>query len=288
MTTEPVLLLDGLSFAEGPRWHEGRLWFSDMHGGEVIAVDLDGRRETIARVPNSPSGIGFAADGTPIVVSMVDRRLMRIGPAGPEPFADLSSIATGRCNDMVVDGRGNAYVGNFGFDMFAGAEPVLAKLALVTPDGTARAVADELFFPNGTVVTPDGSTLIIGETYARRLTAFTIAEDGSLEDRRVWAPLSVPPDGICLDAEGCIWVANPLTPGGFVRVAEGGEVKDRIDLPDRGGYACMLGGPERRTLFLLEAFSSRPKDGKPGNSRIRMVEVDVPGAGWPGDPVTGT
>lgn len=285
MTTEPVLLLDGLCFAEGPRWHDGRLWFSDMHGGEVVAVDLEGRRETIARVPSCPSGIGFLADGAPIVVSMVDRRLLRLGPDGPEPYADLSTIATGRCNDMVVDGRGNAYVGNFGFDMFGGAERKPAKLALVTPDRRARAVADDLMFPNGTVVIPDGSTLIIGETYARRLTAFSIAGDGSLSDRRVWAELPAPPDGICLDAEGCIWIANPIPPGGFLRVAEGGEVKDRIDLPARAGYACMLGGPERRTLFLLEGFSSRPWDGRPGNSRIRMVEVDVPGAGWPGDPV---
>jgi sugar lactone lactonase YvrE len=153
---------------------------------------------------------------------------------------------------------------------------------LVEPDGRARVVADELLFPNGCAITPDGGTLIVAETFAGRLTAFDIAADGSLDNRRLWAQVRAFPDGICLDAEGCIWLANPVSPGGgFLRVAEGGEVRDRIDLSDHGGFACMLGGPERKTLFLLEAKSVEPSKAVRGNGRIRTIEVDVPGAGFP-------
>lgn len=278
---EPQLLMDGLHFPEGPRFHQGRLLFSDMHAHRVIALRDDGTSQTVVQVPEQPSGLGFLPDGDMLVVSMRDRRLLRFDGAALHLHADLSSVATGHCNDMVVDSQGRAYVGNFGFDWEGGAQPKAARLALVTPEGEVRAVAEDLMFPNGSVITPDGRTLIVAESFAMRLTAFRIEEDGSLCDRRVWAGLDVAPDGICLDAEGCVWVANPRPPGGFLRVAEGGEVLERIDLPDRAGFACMLGGPERRTLYLLEAFSAEPAKATAGNGRIRCVEVEVPGVGWP-------
>lgn len=278
---EPTLLLDGLCFPEGPRWHLGRLFFSDMYAREVVAVNLRGQRETIAQIEGRPSGLGFGTDGRLRVVSMTDRKLLVLGDTGLSTVADLSSLAGGPCNDMVMDGLGRAYIGNFGFDFEGGDAPRAACLVLVQPDGTAQSVADELVFPNGCAITPNGRTLIVAETFARRLTRFAIAPDGSLHDRRVFAELPVLPDGICLDAEGCVWVASPATPGGFVRVAEGGEILERIELQDRFGYACMLGGPDRRTLFLLEAFSVQPERCTPGNGRVRMLEVDVPGAGYP-------
>ncbi len=278
---EPKVLLDGLVFPEGPRWRDGRLWFSDMHSQRVMAVDTLGKSETIVEVPNNPSGLGWLPDGRLLVVSMNDRKLMRLEASGLVEVADLADIATFHCNDMVVDSMGRAYIGNFGFDFYTGQAPALAKLAMITPQGVATVVAEDLMFPNGTVITPDGKTLIIAETGGLRLTAFEVADDGSLSNRRVWAQLDAPPDGICLDAEGCIWFAVPLDPGAFVRVAEGGEVIERIVLEDRGGYACMLGGPEGKTLFLLEARGSEPTKVKPGNGRIRIVEVDVPRAGLP-------
>lgn len=278
----PTLLLDDLVFPEGPRWHDGRLWFSDLHGFEVVAVDLEGRRETVASVPTRPSGLGWLPDGRLLVVSMEDRRLLRLEPGGLVEHADLSALVGSFCNDMVVDARGRAYVGNFGFDLYGGGERADTTLVLVNPEGGARIVADGLGFPNGTVVTPDGRTLILGETFARRLTAFDVEDDGSLSNRRVWAQLDEGvPDGICLDAEGCIWIASPREPSAHLRIAEGGEVRDRIEVPGMGAYACMLGGPERRTLFLCEAVGSRPGEIGRGNGRVRAVEVDVPGVGLP-------
>lgn len=279
---EPTVLLDGLMFPEGPRWHDGRLWFSDMHAHEVVAVGLDGQRETIVAVPNDPSGLGWLPGGDLLIVSMRDRKLLRYDGSALREHADLSALAPFHCNDMVVDGAGRAYVGNFGFDLHARAEPKTTNLILVTPDGACREVATDLFFPNGTVITPDGTALIVGESGGRRLTAFDIEADGSLSNRRVWADLGVPPDGIALDAEECIWVAVPTNPGAFIRVAKGGEVRQRIDLDDWGGFACALGGPEERTLFMLEARSSDPAEiAGPGNGRIRALEVDAPRAGWP-------
>lgn len=281
-TRTPRILLDNLTFPEGPRWHKGRLWFSDFYVHEVVAVDLKGNRETIVEVPNQPSGLGFLPDGRLLVVSMVDRKLMRLDEDGLVEVADLSDLAPYHCNDMVVDAQGRAYVGNFGYNYAAGEPERSTVLILVTPEGEVQVVAEDLAFPNGTVITADGQTMVIGESSGNRLTAFDIETDGSLSNRRIWAPLDVPPDGICLDAEGCIWVAVPDEPGGFIRVAEGGEVKERIDLEDRGGYACMLGGEDRRTLFMLEAFTSDKDriDGR-GNGRIRIVEVEVPGVGLP-------
>lgn len=274
-------LLDDLMFGEGPRWHEGALWFSDMHAHEVVRVELEGgRADTVVHVPNRPSGLGFDPDGRLLVVSMNDKKLLRHVDAGLEEVADMSALAEGPCNDMVVDAKGRAYVGNFGFDTFGGAPQQDTVLILVTPEGEVRAVADGLSFPNGTVVTPDGKTLIVGESRGLRLTAFDIEDDGSLSNRRLWADLGVSADGIALDEEGCIWVASPRGPG-FIRVAEGGEIKETIE-SDMLAIACALGGEDRRTLFLLEAKEANPQkiEGR-GNARIRYTRVDVPGAGIP-------
>jgi sugar lactone lactonase YvrE len=275
------VLLEGLRFPEGPRWFQDRLWLSDMHAGLVLAVDLDGRAETIVKVPHEPSGLGWDPEGRLLVVSMQDRRLLRLEPAGLVEVADLSRFASWHCNDMVVDGRGRAYVGNFGFDLHGRAQPVAANLVLVQPDGRAEVAAADLRFPNGTVITPDGGTLIVAESFAARLTAFDVAADGRLANRRVWAGLEggAVPDGICLDAEGAVWVASPTTRE-VLRVREGGAVAERIAC-DRAAIACMLGGPERRTLFVCTAKALDPAETGAREGRIERVEVDVPGAGWP-------
>lgn len=280
---EPRVLLDDLVFPEGPRWRDGRLWFSDMHAREVVAVDESGARETIAEVPGSPSGLGWLPDGRLLVVSMEDRRVLRLEDGRLVEHADLAALAPFHLNDMVVDARGNAYVGNFGFDLHGGERLARTCLILVTPDGAVRVVADGLAFPNGSVVTPDGRSLIVAESFRRALTAFDVEADGSLANRRRWAEVSFNPDGIALDADGCIWAAHPIRPGGFLRVAPGGAIVDRIDLPDVvGGFACALGGADRRTLFLLEAREPNPAKSPPrGNGRIRTVRVEVPGVGIP-------
>ena len=283
MTRErtPRVLLEGLVFPEDPRWHDGRLWFSDIHGLAVMAVDTDGRSESVVSVPTRPSGLGWLPDGRLLIASMEDRSVWRIDPSGLVKHADLSALATGYCNDMVVDAQGRAYVGNFGFDLYGGGERRDAALIMVTPDGVASIAAEGLGFPNGTAITPDGRTLIVGESAASRLTAFDIQADGSLSNRRVWAEIGEgAPDGICLDEAGCIWFASPRDPSGCFRIAEGGRVMERI-ATERPAYACMLGGPARRTLFICESSNSRPGVVQPGDGRITTVAVDVPGAGLP-------
>ncbi|MGH7788554.1 MAG: SMP-30/gluconolactonase/LRE family protein [Candidatus Binatia bacterium] len=278
---KPTPILDGLCFGEGPRWHDGKLWFSDMHALWVMTVDSAGRAEKIVEVPGHPSGLGWTADGRLLVVSMEDRRLLRLDPSGLTEVADLSQLASFHCNDMIVDARGRAYIGNFGFDLYGGVAPVPTNLVLVEPDGRTRVVADELMFPNGTVITPDGRTMIIGESFAARLTAFDIEPDGSLANRRVWAQLQGDvPDGICLDAEGAVWVASPLSHS-VLRVRQGGEVTHRIAV-EKQAFACMLGGPQRRTLFICTASDGAPATSQAlRDGRIEIVEVDVPGAGLP-------
>lgn len=282
MASQGRIVLDGLAFPEGPRWHEDRLWFSDMHSHVVVAVDEEGKREDIVHVENRPSGLGWLPDGRLLVVSMTDRRLLRLETDGSlSEVADLSSFATHHCNDMVVDREGRAYIGNFGFDLDAGAKPVPANLILVTPDGDTRIAASELSFPNGTVITEDGKTLIVGESFGGRLTAFDIARDGSLSNRRVWAPISnAVPDGICLDAEGGIWVASPVS-AEVLRVLEGGEVTDRIRVSTQA-YACMLGGKDGRTLFVCTASQSNPVDcATQRDGRIEAFPVRAGRAGLP-------
>ncbi len=275
-------VLTGVDFGEGPRWHDGRLWFSDFYRGGVFALDSDGNAERRLTIDDRPSGLGWLPDGTLLVVSMVDRRVLAVDADGStRTHADLSEIATGLCNDMVVAADGTAYVGNFGFDSEAGGEFATATLAKISPDGDASAAAPDLMFPNGSVITPDGSTLIVAETYGQRFTAWDIGADGSLSNRRLWAEVEgSAPDGCCLDAEGAIWMAD-FVGGRVARVCEGGEITDEIATGEHA-VACMLGGDDRRTLYILRSPSSSPQElrGK-GLSTILTTEVAVPGAGLP-------
>ncbi len=275
------VLLDKLAFTEGPRWHDGKLYFSDMHAHKVMTVDLSGKSETICEVPNRPSGLGWLPDGRMLVVSMTDRKLMRMERDGLKVHADLSKLAGWDCNDMVVDTKGRAYVGNFGYDLHQNAEQREADLVMVTPEGKASVVASGLQFPNGAVITRDGKTLIVGESMGRRLSAFDIAADGTLSNRRVWAELAPAlPDGICLDAEGAIWSASPFT-NETIRVFEGGRVAESIKT-DQMSIACALGGPDGKTLFLLTAPTTDPEKCRADPaSRIEITQVDVGSGGSP-------
>jgi sugar lactone lactonase YvrE len=242
------VVLTDLTFPESPRWHDDRLWIADWGTQEVIALDLQGRSEVVARVP-SLMCIDHLPDGRLLAVSSADRRILRQEPDGSlVTYAELEALGRDPWNDIVVDGRGNAYVNNIGFDFPAG-EFAPGIVALVTPDGTARQVADGLAFPNGMAVTADDATLIVAESYGQKLTAFDIAHDGSLSNRRTWAAVDDHPDGICLDADGAVWYGD-VGNRRCVRVREGGEVLQVIDL-DRGCFACVLGGPDRRTLYMV-------------------------------------
>jgi sugar lactone lactonase YvrE len=275
------VLLDGLMFTEGPRWHEGKLFFSDMHAHKVMSVDLEGKAQTVVEVPTWPSGLGWLPDGRMLIVSMTDRKLLRLDPDGLKTHADLDTLASFYCNDMVVDGKGRAYVGNFGYDLLSGAPQKPAELILVNPDGSARVAADGFDFPNGTVISPDGKTLVVGESMGHRLTAFNIQSDGSLTNRRPFADLGeAVPDGIALDAEGAIWVASPMSKE-LLRVRDGGAVAERLKF-DTMPIACALGGPDRRTLFMLTSDSIDPDECRAKKaSKIWIKEVAVAGAGWP-------
>jgi sugar lactone lactonase YvrE len=282
------ILLRGFGMGESPRWHDGRLWFSSWGTDEIVAVDLDGSSELMGR---GGGGSGWAANWLPDGRMLVTgAELTRVEPDGSRVrHADLSHLSPYGWSEMTVDGRGNAFVNSINFD-FADFNEVIAsggapgKIALVTPDGDAREVADGLAFPNGMVVTPDNTTLIVAESFARRLTAFDIGADGSLSNRRVWA--DVTGDGISLDAEGAVWTTDvgPDDGGVCLRVREGGEVLDRIEL-DRPCYACMLGGEDGRTLFMVAQkwFGPDRIDEliKAKTGRILTARVDVPHAGWP-------
>ncbi len=269
----PRPLVDGLVFPEGPRWHDGRLWFSDMHAHAVFTVDLEGKQERIVNVPERPSGLGFLPDGRLLVVSMRDRRLLRLDPDVLREHANLTDVATGDLNDMVVDAQGRAYVGNFGYDYNGGGEFKTANIVMVQPDGALRVVVDDLMFPNGPVITPDGKTFIVAETFGRKLTAFDIDDDGGLSNRRVFAEFeTATPDGICLDEAGDIWIGSPMTEE-FLRVREGGEITARIPTPGRWAVACALGGSDGRTLFLLTAEIAQQRPGE-GSSKGFIEVVD--------------
>jgi sugar lactone lactonase YvrE len=290
MPRTPELLIDDLFFPEGPRWRVGHLWFSDVLAGQVKRVDLSGNVETVATVPELPSGLGWRPDGTLIVVSIGDGKLMAIGDDGSlTPVSDMQALDGLGCNDMVVDARGRAYVGSFheldeANHPGPGNMPAFSHIILVEPDGAARIVADRMTFPNGPVISPDGKRYIVAESFANRLTAFDIESDGSLTNRRVWADLGAPPDGITMDEEGCLWVAVPYYvyggSGGFVRVREGGEILDRIDVDGVASYACTLGGEQMKTLFLCQS-TVLGLARHPGDGRIMVVDVDVPGVGTP-------
>ena len=290
--------ISGYDYLEAPRWHDGRLWVSDFYTHQVIAADMDGSVETIAMVAGQPSGLGWLPDGRLLVVSMRDRKLLRREPNGSlVVHADLSGIAGGPVNDMVVDAQGRAYVGNFGFDLMGGAPLETARLALVDADGKVSVLAENLYFPNAMMITPDGRTLIVNETFGNRISAFEIKADGALGQRRDWAcfgPLpqgrelaevfpqaKVAPDGGAMDAEGAVWIADAIG-NRVLRVAEGGRVLDEISTGKQGVFACMLGGPDRRTLFLCVApdFHEHQRTNA-REAAIWAVAVDVPGAGLP-------
>lgn len=288
MDYKTKVLLDGLGFPDCPRWHEDKLYFSDQHYNHVISVDMEGDAGSVAEVPGTPAGLGWLPDGRMLVVSMKDRRLMRLDSSGPAVAADLSGLVMHNLNDMVVDRQGNAYIGNFGYDINdPAAEPHFAELTMVTVDGQAGAVAHGLAFPGGCVISGDDSTLIVAESAAARLTAFTITLEGFLVERRIWAEFDklglvidqnrMIPDGICLDDEGAVWMASPGTPGGVFRVRAGGEITDRVEI-EHQAFAVMLGGPEGKTLFICTSYFDEEKG---PSGRIEMVEVEVPGAGLP-------
>jgi sugar lactone lactonase YvrE len=296
-TTGRRLVYDELAFGECPRWHDGRLWLSDIFGRRVIAISPGGDAEEICTVEHHPAGLGWLPDGRLLVVSMADRRLLRVDPDGLTEHADLSAVCPGNCNDMVVDGAGNAYIGNVGFPYgYRGATlPVrrATRLVLVTPDGGVRPQPGTLMCPNGCAISADGSTLVVAQSHMGRLTAYAIAQDASLQGERVFADLPAGrhnPDGLCIDAEGAVWVADPHH-SCCLRVRDGGQLTDIVDTAPWECVACMLGGEDLRTLFLV-LVAPRDAAGRerlviggppapPGTSRVEALEVEVPGAGWP-------
>jgi len=298
MTAEITTVAEGYRFLEAPRWRDGRLWFSDFYSHVVVSMRADGSdRRVEATVPEQPAGLGWLPDGRLLVVSMRDRRVLRREPDGTlAVHADLSKHATGHTNDMVVDAAGRAYVGNFGFDLMNFADPAGTSLVRVDPDGSVHVEAGDLWFPNGTVI--DGDTLIVAETFAGRLTGFTIAADGTLTDRRVWgqiAPTVEPgtveemlphlgfaPDGCTLDAAGHIWAADGLG-GPTCRIAPGGEIVEQIELPEGlGVFACMLGGEDGRTLLMCAAPDFAEANRRAAREGVLLTTtVAVPHAGLP-------
>ncbi|MEV6039436.1 SMP-30/gluconolactonase/LRE family protein [Nonomuraea sp. NPDC052116] len=274
-------LLTGRGLVESPRWHGDRLYFSDWSAGEVIAVDLGGHSEVVARVASLPLCTAWSPEGRLLIVSSRDGRLLRLERDGsPVTHADLGLAGW---NDIVVDGRGNAYVNRGGFDPMAGESFKPGYVHLVTPGGAVRQVADDIAFPNGMAVLADNSTLIVADSYRHQLVGFDIAADGSLSGRRVWAELGEgTPDGICVDEENAVWYAD-VPNRRCVRVAEGGKALQSVEL-DRGGFACALGGPDGRTLFVVAAEWQGMTASDlvvPGSGQVLTVEVEVPGAGWP-------
>jgi sugar lactone lactonase YvrE len=293
---DTTTLISGLHFGEGPRWHNGRLQVSDFYQHAVLSIGTDGSCHAVAEVAGQPSGAGWLPDGRALVVSMTDRRVLRQETDGTwVTHAELGHLATFHCNDMVVDGAGRAYVGNFGFDLhgfinergeaalFEDPSSLATVLCLVQPDGTVELAAGDLLFPNGTVITPDGSTLIIAETLGLRLTAFDIGAQGLLSNRRVWADLSgelIAPDGICLVASGAIWAANAVA-NQAVRVGEGGEILDRVTT-ERNCYAVCLGGDDGHTLFCCTAETSDAERAAASTTAaIEMATVAVAAASPP-------
>lgn len=274
------LLADDFAFLEGPRWYHGQLWVSDITDKKLYRIGVDGRRELVCHVPNRPSGIAFLPDGTPVVASMIDRKLMRVVNGELILHADLSTLATGDINDVVADSRGRIYVGNFGYDLFGGAEKQPADLIVVEPDGAARKVASGFDFPNGMVLKNGGRMLVVAETWSNRLTCFDRDEAGNLSGGRLYADMNGgQPDGICVDEAGGIWVPCFNT-GDFVRVLDGGAVTHRISFPGKRAIACQLGGSDGQTLFCC-TFDGPPEDLMTGKrlAAIYTVRVTIAGDG---------
>src|SRR5215831_6133090 len=281
---DPQVVMTGIVFGEQPRWHEGRLWFSDWGRPEVLAVDPEGNHEVVCTAPAFPCCVDWLPDGRLLIVSARDGLLLRRELNGAiVTHGDLGAVSDpAPGNELVVDGRGNSYVNGGGFDLMAGEPFAPGVVALVTPDGSARKVADGLAFPNGMLVTPDNATLIVAESYAKRLTAFDIEDDGSLSNRRVWAELGDGvPDGICLDVQNAVWYAD-VPNKRCVRVREGGAMQETIDL-DFGCFACALGGADRKTLFMMVQEWRGPANmfEEPRTGRVLATEAPAPGAGWP-------
>jgi sugar lactone lactonase YvrE len=274
------ICLEGLAYVESPRWHEGALWFSDFYTRQVMRLVPGRSPGVVCEVAGQPSGLGWLPDGRLLVVSMNDRMLLRLDPQGLASVADLSAQVPAACNDMLVDPRGRAYIGNFGFDLHGHAPPMPTVLLMVTPEGEVSVAAEDMRFPNGAVLTPDGGTLIVAETFGQCLTAFDVAVDGKLSNRRVWAQFSgrVVPDGICLDAEGAIWIASPMSRE-VLRVKEGGEVTHCIATED-GAIACALGGEDGRSLFVStgSVFVTPEQSLAARTGKIWQLKVDVPAA----------
>jgi sugar lactone lactonase YvrE len=273
-------LVGGRAFLEGPRWHDGALYVSDMHGHEVLRVTMDGAVEVLASVDGAPSGLGWLPDGPMLIVSMDDRKVLRRGPDGTlHEHADASSVAPHEINDMVVDAYGHAFVSQFGYDHHGGAKIQPAPVLRVDPDGGVHDVTQGLRMANGMVITADGATLVVAESAGRRLLGFDLAADGALSNQRVWADLPEGdyPDGICIDAEDGVWIAGPASDR-FVRVLEGGEVTDVVPVPDRHAIACAIGGVDGKTLFCCTS----PTHGQPEQSRaergakVETITVSVP------------
>jgi sugar lactone lactonase YvrE len=295
---ELEVLFEGGGFFEGPRWHDGTWWVSDFYRHTVSRIDTGGNEEVVVEVPGQPSGLGWRPDGSLLITSMKDHKLLRFADGELTEVADLTPYVTGHVNDMVVDSHGNAFIGNFGFDLMGRGEPAPADLVRVDPHGLVSVAAPELLFPNGTVITPDGSTLIVGETMGNRYTAFTLSDDGTLTDRREWAnfgavptatdydegqgQITVAPDGCTLDAEGHIWCADALG-NRAVRVAPGGQIVDTIAAPEGLGiYACALGGDDGTTLLLCAAPDFFEQNRSVAREAVLLTtEVGSPHAGLP-------
>jgi sugar lactone lactonase YvrE len=277
--TELRTLVDGRGLVESPRWHGDRLYFSDWSAGEIVAVDLDGVSGLVAHVESLPLCTAFLPDGRLVIVSSQEGRLLRREDDGS--LVIHAELGRPGWNDIVVDGRGNAYINRPGFNMMAGEEFRPGFVALVSADGSVRQVADNIAFPNGMAVSPDNSTLIVADSYRHSLVAFTIGADGGLFDRRVWADVGDgAPDGICIDAADAVWYAD-VPNQRCVRVAQGGTVLQTIEL-DRGGFACALGGPDGTTLFIVAAeWRGMSEMVAAGSGQVLATRVDVPGAGWP-------
>lgn len=291
-------LIAGYTFLEGPRWHDGRLWLSDFYTQQVLAVDSNGRAETMAHVPQQPSGLGWLPDGRLLMVSMRDRRILHRERDGLVlQHADLSDVTGGHANDMVVDTQGRAYVGNFGFDLMGGGTPAKTSLVRVDPDGSVTVVARDLYFPNGAMLSPDGKTLMVCETMGNRISSFEVQPNGRLGPRRDWAAWAPPPamrdvpsvmaglkmapDGAALDAEGAIWFADAVG-NRAIRMAPGGTILEEISTGNMGCFALTLGGPDRRTLFLCVApdFHEQARMASRA-AAIWTTQVRVSGAGHP-------
>jgi sugar lactone lactonase YvrE len=273
-------IVAGLAFPESARWHDGELFFAEKRAERVRAWSPTAGGRDVATVPGQPGGIGWDADGRLLVVSSAERALLRQDPEGMVRVADLTNHTVSRANDMVVDTAGRAYVGHFGYDLLGGATPAPASLVLVETDGSVSTVADDLHFPNGCVISPDGTTMILAETAANRLTAFTVAPDGRLDDRRLFAERDgFFPDGIALDAEGAVWAADPVGRR-VVRVREGGTITDDLSTAPNGAFACALGGADGRTLFvcLYDERSTMLGDSAPASGSIVATTVTVPAA----------